>query len=149
MEKVIASNRKALHHFEILDRLEAGLVLSGPEIKAIRAGQVSLIGSYARLLSTRGVDHPELYWVGGTLMVIEGDPQRSRKLLVHQRELTKLIGKLQEKGLTLVPLRLYLKRGRAKLELGLARGKKLYDKREVIKRREASRLMDRARKLST
>lgn len=144
----IATNRKALHHYEILDHLEAGLVLTGDEIKAIRARRVSLAGSYARILtnSTPGVENPELYWVGGTISVTSGDAARSRKLLIHRRELTRLIGKLTEKGLTLVPLRLYLMRGRAKLELGLGKGKQLYDKRQTIKKRDADRTTRQAEK---
>lgn len=135
----IAINKKAFHNFEILDTLEAGLVLTGAEIKGVRAHQVSLIGSYARLLYSRGADEPELFWVGGTISVLEGDKQRSRKLLLHRQELNRLIGKLQEKGWTLVPLRIYIKRGRAKLELGLGRGKQLHDKREAIKKRDQAR----------
>ncbi len=142
----IAANKKAYHNFEILNKLEAGLVLTGNEIKAIRAHQVSLIGSYARLLYSRGVDEPELFWVGGTIGVVDGDKLRSRKLLLHRQELNKLIGKLQEKGWTLIPLRLYYKRGRAKLELGLGRGKQLHDKRETIKRRDIDRELQRNRK---
>ena len=143
MKTTIAENRKALHTYEILDTFEAGLVLTGAEIKAIRAHKLNLAGSYARLLTTKNVDHPELFWVGGSITTLEGDAQRSRKLLLHQQELTRLIGKLQEKGLTLVPLRLYLNHGYAKLQLGLGRGKKLHDKRRVMivrdKEREAAR----------
>lgn len=142
----IAANKKAFHNFEILETIEAGLVLTGAEIKAVRTHQVSLIGSYARLLHSRGVADPELFWVGGTISVIEGDKLRSRKLLLHRRELNRLIGKLQEKGWTLIPLRLYFSRGRAKLELGLGRGKKIYDKRETIKRRQTDRALDRVKK---
>lgn len=138
----IATNRKAAHTYEILETLEAGLVLTGAEIKAIRAHKVSLVGSYARLLFSKGVDHPELFWVGGSIALTESDTTRSRKLLVHKKELNRLIGKLQEKRLTLVPLRLYLKKGRAKLELGLARGKQLHDKREAIKKRDIIRQLD-------
>lgn len=87
--------------------------------------------------------------MGGSITVTEGDPTRSRKLLVHDRELARLIGKLQEKGLTLVPLKLYLKRGKAKLELGLGRGKKLHDKREVMKRRAVDRQLDQIQKSRT
>jgi SsrA-binding protein len=145
MEQAIATNKKARHLYEILDTLEAGLVLTGAEIKGIRAHKVSLIGSYARLLYN-AQQLPELYWVGGQIVIPEGDTTRSRKLLVHKRELTRFIGKLQEKGLTLIPLRLYLNRGRAKLELGLGRGKKLHDKRETMKRRDIQREVDQAQK---
>ena len=146
MDKDISVNKKAYHLYEILETIEAGLVLTGPEIKGIRARKVAMVGSYARLLSPAGVRHPELFWVGGSIVVTDGDPTRSRKLLVHERELARLTGKLQEKGLTLIPLRLYLQRGRAKLELGLGRGKKLHDKREVIKRRDMDRELDHSRK---
>lgn len=148
MDKDISVNKKVYHTYEILDTLEAGLVLTGPEIKGVRAGKVALVGSYARLLSPAGSDHPELFWVGGSITVIEGDPTRSRKLLVHQQELNRLIGKIQEKGLTLIPLRLYLKNGRAKLALGLGRGKKLHDKRETMKRRDIDRRLENTQKTS-
>lgn len=146
MSEQITSNKKAYHLYEILETIEAGLVLTGPEIKGIRAGKVALAGSYARLLSPAGVAHPELFWVGGSITVSEGDPSRSRKLLVHDHELARLIGKIQEKGLTLVPLKLYLKHGKAKLALGLARGKKLHDKRETMKRRDIDRRLETAKK---
>lgn len=137
----IAVNRKAFHLYDILERIEAGLVLTGDEIKAIRAHKVSLVGSYARIL---GNDPQELFWVGGTISTASGEATRSRKLLVHRAELERLIGKLTEKGLTLVPLRLYLKHGRAKLELGLGRGRKLHDKRALIREREAQRKIEQA-----
>lgn len=130
MPKIIATNRRARFDYEILDTFEAGLTLTGAEIKGIRSGQVQLQGSYARPLSG------ELYWIGGHIKILNGDPQRSRKLLLHRHEIDELIGKLQEKRLTLVPLSLYLSRGRAKLELGLGRHRKRADKREVIKKRE-------------
>ncbi|MEK7461220.1 MAG: SsrA-binding protein SmpB [Patescibacteria group bacterium] len=146
MDKDISVNKKAYHAYEIIETIEVGLVLTGPEIKGIRAGKVAMLGSYARLLSPVGVNHPELFWVGGSITVTEGDPTRSRKLLVHRQELARLIGKIQEKGLTLIPLRLYLKKGRAKLSLGLGRGKKLYDKRETLKRRDLDRRLETAKK---
>ena len=146
MQKNIAENRKAYHTYEILDTIEAGLMLTGPEIKAIRDHRLNLAGSYARLLWSKGVDHPELFWVGGSITTVDGDPTRSRKLLVHANELNRLVGKLQEKGLTLIPLRLYLKRGYAKLELGLGRGKKLHDKRRVLLERDRDREAARATK---
>ena len=149
MDKDISVNKKAFHNYEILETIEVGLVLTGAEIKGIRAKQVAMIGSYARLLSPAGINHPELFWVGGSITVADGDPSRSRKLLVHKEELHRLIGKIQEKGLTLIPLRLYLKNGRAKLALGLGRGKKLNDKREVTKRRALARELDHAKKSRT
>jgi len=128
--KIIATNRRARFEYEILDTFEAGLALTGAEIKGIRSGQVQLQGSYARPLGQ------ELFWIGGHIKVSDGDAQRTRKLLLHRREVDELIGKLQEKRLTLVPLSLYLAKGRAKLELGLGRHRKKADKREVIKKRE-------------
>lgn len=142
--KIIATNKQGYHKYEILDKFEAGLVLTGPEIKAIRAGRVALAGSYAKFLAEARLDHPELYWIGGSISLSDGDDQRSRKLLVHDQELRRLIGKLQEKGLTLVPLQLYLKRGLAKLELGLGKGKNLHDKRRAIRIKEARRESARA-----
>lgn len=105
--------------------------MTGPEIKAIRAGKVDLTGSYVRVLKE------ELWWLGGHIETEEAE--RSRKLLVHKKEIKRLMGKTLEKGLTLVPLRLYLKKGKAKLEIGLAKGKKLWDQREEIKKRDSER----------
>lgn len=130
MPKIIATNRRARFDYEILDTFEAGLALTGAEIKGIRSGQVQLQGSYARPLGQ------ELFWIGGHIKVTDGDPQRTRKLLLHRREIDELIGTTQQKKLTLVPLSIYLKKGRAKLELGLARHRKGHDKRELIKKRE-------------
>jgi SsrA-binding protein len=119
-----------------LETLEAGIVLTGLEIKAIRVHKISLTGSYARVINN------ELVWVGGHIETSQGeDSQRTRKLLVNRRELKRLVGQLQQ-SLTLIPLKLYLKRGYAKLELGLARRKKLWDKRETIKQRELKRRSD-------
>lgn len=142
--KVIATNRKAQHDYEILDRFEAGLVLTGSEIKSIRAGRVNLRDSYA---VPRG---GELWLLNAHIAPYEQassqnhEPRRSRKLLMHRREINRLQGQLQEKGLTLVPLRLYLKKHVAKIELGLARGKKTYDKRATLRDREADRQISRA-----
>jgi len=142
--KVIANNRKARHEYMILDTYEAGLVLTGSEIKSVRAGQVNLGDGYATVR-----DH-EL-WLENTHIapydqasIVNHEPRRTRKLLLHRREINRLIGKLQEKGLTLVPLRLYLKNNRAKVELGLARGKRQYDKRATLKQKDAQRQIDRA-----
>lgn len=132
----IATNRKAYHEYEILETIETGIVLTGQEIKAIRAHKISLAGSYARIISG------ELFWVGGHIDLLAGtDTQRSRKLLVTKREIKRLVGQLQQ-SLTLIPLKVYFKRGYAKLELGLARRKKLWDKRETIKQRELKRRPD-------
>jgi SsrA-binding protein len=142
-EKLIASNRKAHHNFEILDTYEAGLVLRGTEVKALRDGRADLKESYAR------IEREEAWLLGCHISpYAQGnranhDPLRPRKLLLHRGEIARLLGKIMEKGLTLVPLRLYFKEGRVKVELGLARGRKTLDKRQVIREREERREMDR------
>ncbi len=143
-EKVIAVNRKALHDYHILESVEAGLVLTGTEIKSIRLGRVSLREAFAR------ADGDELWLLGAHIAQyppagrFNHEPTRKRKLLLHKGEMYELTSSLEEKGLTLVPLRLYLKNGRAKVELALARGKRAHDKREAIAKREAERQMQRA-----
>jgi SsrA-binding protein len=143
-EKLIASNRKAFHAFEILETHEAGLVLQGTEVKALRDGRADLKESYAR------IEREEAWLLGCHVSpYAQGnranhEPLRPRKLLLHKAELRRLGGKVQEKGLTLVPLRLYFKAGRVKVELGLGRGRKTLDKRYVIREREERREMDRA-----
>ena len=142
--KVVATNRKARHDYLIEDTFEAGLVLTGSEIKSIRGGQVNLRDSYAT------VREGELWLVNVHIAAYQQasyenhEPRRDRKLLMHRREINRLASKLQEKGLTLVPLQLYLKNSRAKVELGLGRGKKLYDKRQSLREREDRRKIDRA-----
>jgi SsrA-binding protein len=136
-EKQVATNKKAFHEYFILEKIEAGIVLFGTEVKAIREGRLNLKDSYALVQSGEMFlfnCHISPYSHGNRE---NHDPTRSRKLLLHEREILKLIGKTQEKGLTLVPLRVYLKRGRVKIELGVARGKKLVDKRETERRKEA------------
>ena len=141
--KIVATNRKAHHDYHIEDTLEAGLVLTGSEIKSIRAGQVNLRDSYATFRND------ELWLINTHIAPYQQasysnhEPRRDRKLLLHRREINRLIGKLQEKGLTLVPLKIYLKNSRAKVELGLARGKKLYDKRQTMRERDDRRQIDR------
>jgi SsrA-binding protein len=138
-DKVLATNRKALFHYEVLERAEAGIALVGTEVKSIRDGGFSFSDSWVEL---RG---GELVLVGcriapyshGNLM--NHTPERERKLLLHRREILKLGGRAAERGLTLVPLRLYLKSGRVKLEIGLARGKQAHDKREAIRRKDEER----------
>lgn len=143
-EKTIAVNRKARHEYHIEDTYEAGLVLTGSEIKAIRAGRVNLQDAYAVIRDG------EAWLVNmhiGPWPQAGRDahaPRRDRKLLLHRYEIDRLAGKVQAKGYTLVPLRLYLKNGWAKVELALARGKKLYDKREAIRQRDLQREVDRA-----
>jgi len=138
-EKTVASNRKAFHDYFILEKMEAGISLVGTEVKAIREGRLNLNDSYAMVQGGETFLHNchiSPYSHGNRQ---NHDPTRSRKLLLHQREIRRLIGKTQEKGLTLVPLRVYLKRGRVKIELGVARGKKLVDKRETERTKEADR----------
>lgn len=144
-EKVVATNRKAFHEYFIEERYEAGIMLQGTEVKSLREGRVNLQDSYA---SVRGSEvflhqcHISPYSHGN---IMNHDPTRVRKLLLHKTEIHKLLGKTQQKGLTLIPLRIYFsKRGYAKVELGLAKGKKLYDRRETIKTREAGREVQRA-----
>src|SRR6266849_8351020 len=140
-EKLIATNRKAFHHFTILETYEAGLVLRGTEVKSLREAQVNFKDCYA------AIDNGEAWLIGCHITPYHHgsdanhDPERKRKLLLHRREIGRLLGKVAERGLTLVPLRLYFKEGRAKVALGLARGKKLHDKRAAIREREAKREM--------
>jgi SsrA-binding protein len=142
--KVVASNRKARHDYIIEDTIEAGLVLTGTEIKSIRAGRVNLQDSFAL------IRNGEAWLVGAHIAPYKHgnrenhEPRRERKLLMHRREIDKLAGRVQEKGWTLVPLRIYLRAGIAKVELGLARGKRQYDKRQTIAKRDYDREMRRA-----
>ncbi len=142
--KVVATNRKARHDYHIGDKLEVGLVLTGTEIKSIRAGRTSLQEAY--------VTHRdgEMWVIGMHIAAYEPasrenhNPTRPRKLLMHRREINRWTDSVQQKGHTIIPLRLYLKRGRAKLEIGLAKGKRQYDKRQDIAKRDAQRRIDRA-----
>lgn len=144
--KVVATNRKAAHSFHLEERHEAGLVLTGTEIKAIRAGRVNLSDGYVQprdgelwLLNV----HIAPYDPSGR----HGhEPRRPRKLLLHRQEINRLISRVQERGYTIVPLRLYLQDGRAKVEIALARGKRKYDKRQAIAKRDTEREIDRALK---
>ena len=138
-EKVISTNRKAFHEYTILETFEAGLVLKGTEVKSLRDSQVNFKDCYA------AVDNNEAWLIGCYITPYHHgsdanhDPERRRKLLLHRREIGRLLGKVAERGLTLIPLRLYFKGGRAKVELGLARGKKLHDKRDAIRERDERR----------
>ncbi|MBZ5557728.1 MAG: SsrA-binding protein SmpB [Acidobacteriia bacterium] len=138
-QRSIAENRKAFHDYHLLETFEAGLVLLGTEVKAIREGRVNLRDSFARL------EDGEVYLYNVNISpyshrgYADHEPLRRRKLLLHREEIRKLIGKTVEKGMTLVPVRLYFKNGRVKVAVSLARGKKEYDKRETIKRREVER----------
>ena len=143
-DRTVATNRRARHEYLILETVEAGLVLRGTEVKALRAGHVTFKDSYAT------VRNGEAWLLGCHISPYSHgtdanhDPERDRKLLLHRREIARLTGKIAERGLTLVPLRLYFKRGRAKVELGLARGRKLHDKRSALREREVRREMDKA-----
>jgi SsrA-binding protein len=142
--KMIAQNRKARHDFHIEDVYEAGIVLTGTEVKSLRAGRASLVDGYAVIKDGEawlmGVHIPE--YTEGTWT--NHEPRRPRKLLLHRLEIQRLIGKTKESGLTLVPLRLYFKDGKAKIEIALARGKRQHDKRQALAERQASREMARA-----
>ena len=141
--KLVQRNKRAWHNYEILERMEAGLVLKGSEVKSIRDGKVSIQEAYARVRGNSawvvGMDI-SLYPQAGPL---NHDPRRPRKLLLHRRELRKLEGHTQQRGLTVVPLSLYFKDGRAKLEIGLAKGRVKHDKRQAMKKKEAEREMRR------
>jgi len=142
-ERIVVTNRKALHDYFILERFETGIVLKGTEVKSLRQGSANLQDGYAT------VRNGEVWLVGLHISPFEKgninnhDPKRERKLLMHRKEIRKLIGKTSEKGLTLVPLRLYFKNNIVKLELGLARGKQMHDKREAIAKREVERQLRR------
>jgi SsrA-binding protein len=142
--KLVAQNKKARHDYHIEDVYEAGLVLTGTEVKSLRAGRASLVDAYGRIKDgevwLEGVHIPEYDQASWT----NHEPRRSRKLLLHRDEIVKLIGKTKESGLTLVPLSLYFKDGKAKVEIALARGRRAYDKRQVMAARDAAREIDRA-----
>jgi SsrA-binding protein len=142
--KIVCRNRRATHDYEILDRLECGLVLVGTEVKSLRDGYASLEEAYAKIengeLWLIGSEIPE-YAMGNKL---NHRPKRQRKLLLHRRELARFAGKATQRGFTMVPLRLYFKSGRAKVEIAIARGKQQHDKREAKKKHEAEREMKRA-----
>jgi SsrA-binding protein len=145
-EKTIATNKKAFHNYFIGERFEAGIALTGSEIKSVREGRISLVDAYVR------PEKGELWLVNAHIARYDPssymghEPTRPRKLLLHRKEIKNLAGKVAEKGLTLVATRLYLKGGLAKVEVALAKGKKLYDKREVITRRETDRELARTLK---
>jgi SsrA-binding protein len=142
--KLIAQNRKARHDYAILDTYEAGIALTGTEVKSLRAGRASLVDGFATIddgeVFLRNVHIPE-YTQGSWT---NHEPRRTRKLLLHRAEITRLIGKTRESGLTLVPLSLYFSEGKVKVEIALARGKRSYDKRQDLARRDADREVRRA-----
>ncbi len=143
-QKLIAENRRARHDYNLLDRYEAGIVLTGTEVKSLREGRASLQQAYADVRGT------EVWLVGAHIAeyaqgnVNNHDPDRDRKLLLHRKEIASLIGKVRERGFTLVPTRMYFKNGRAKVELALGKGKERYDKRRDLAKREADRQIERA-----
>jgi SsrA-binding protein len=145
-EKLIAENRRARHDYHLLERVEAGLVLTGTEVKSLREGGATLRRAYG------DVREGELWLVGAHIAPYEQgsmdphNPERDRKLLLHRREIDRLISQVQEKGLTLVPTRLYFKNGRAKVEIAVARGKETRDRRREIAKRDADRQIERALK---
>ena len=123
-------NRKARHDYEVLESLEVGIELTGSEIKAIRSGRINITNSYAKVMNG------EVWWLGGEIRTEGGDATRTRRLLLHKIQIKRLIGQSAEKGLALLPLKLYLKSGKAKIELGVAKGLKKYDKRELLKKKD-------------
>jgi SsrA-binding protein len=143
--KVVASNRRARHDYEVLDTFEAGIVLKGSEVKSLRAGQVQLKDAFASI--ERGelwLEH--LHIAPYTHASVDAhDPERRRKLLLHRRQIDRLTGKINEQGLTLVPLQIYFTHGLAKVEIALAKGRRTYDKRKKLAEREHQREMDRGR----
>lgn len=145
--KIISDNRQARYLYHILESYEAGIELLGTEVKSIRAGKVNLKDGYAFIRNGEAWlsnVHISPYQAGGNYF--NHEPRRNRKLLLHRKEINRLIGQVEQKGLTLVPLKMYFKGGRIKIAIGLAQGKKLHDKRESIKRREDKRDMARAMK---
>lgn len=144
--RLVCQNKKAYHDYEIVETLEAGMVLLGTEVKSMREGRANLKDSYGK------VKKGEVFLYGLHISPYthasydNHEPERVRKLLLHRYEIKRIIGKTQERGFSLIPLKIYFKEGKAKVELALARGKKLYDKRETLKRKEEAREMDRLRK---
>ena len=144
--KIVCQNKKASFNYHISERMEAGLVLIGPEVKSLREGRANLVDSFAKinrgeiwLYNMHITPYPYAHYM-------QLDPMRTRKLLVHKREIKRLIGKTDEKGHTLIPTKVYFKNGKAKVEIALAKGKKLYDKRHDLKEKELKRDIDQARK---
>jgi SsrA-binding protein len=145
--KVVSDNRRARYLYEILETYEAGIQLTGTEVKSIRAGKVNLQDGYALIRNGEAWlinVHISPYTASG--QYFNHEPRRTRKLLLHRQEIRKLIGKVEQQGLTLVPLKMYLKRGWVKVSIGLAKGKKLHDKRDDLKKRQDQREMQRAMK---
>ncbi|MCD5390622.1 SsrA-binding protein SmpB [candidate division NPL-UPA2 bacterium] len=143
-EKIVSTNRRARHDYQILETVEAGMILRGTEVKSLRQGRADLKDSFARIEGEEVFLHNlhiSPYEFG---QVATQDPIRTRKLLLHKQEIRRLLGRTAQRGLTLIPLKLYFKKGLAKVELALAKGKRLYDKRQTLKRKEADREVARA-----
>lgn len=146
--KVIATNKKARHDYHITDEIEAGIVLAGTEVKSIRQGKVNLKDAYAEIKNYEVFLRQMHITPYDAAYYDNHEPLRSRKLLLHQREIHRLTIKVKERGYTLVALKLYFKNGKVKVKIGLAKGKKLYDKRETLKKKDMTREMDREKKRS-
>ena len=144
--KIIAENRKARHNYFVEHTYEAGMVLSGTEVKSLRLGRVNLKDSYAKIKNGEVFVHQMHISVYPFAYYGNHDPLRIRKLLLHKDEINKLYGKVNEKGFSLIPLKIYFQNGKAKLTIALARGKRQYDKREAIRRRDEQRDLDRSKK---
>ncbi len=144
--KIVTENRKARHDFFIQDEIEAGLVLRGTEVKALRNGQANLKDAYARIKNGEVFLYQMHISPYKFAFYDNHEPDRPRKLLLHKQEIKRLYGKVNEKGFSLIPLRVYFKSGKAKVALALAKGKQKYDKRESLKRKDAKRELDRAKK---
>ncbi len=144
--KIVAQNRKAFHDYFVEETIEAGIVLTGTEVKSLREGKANLKDSYVLIKDSEALllnCHISPYSHGN---ILNHDPVRTRKLLLHKKEISRLQGKAVQKGYSLIPLKIYFKESRAKVEIGLARGKKMFEKRESIKKREADREIERAMK---
>jgi SsrA-binding protein len=147
--KILAENRKASFDYEFIEKLEVGLSLLGQEVKSLRIRGASLAGSYIIVKTNAKTGSQELFWIGGIISPYQAsnlhndtyDPKRDRKLLLHKEEIVYLTGKIKERGLTLVPIMVYTKKHKIKMELALAKGKKSYDKRESIKKKDVERKM--------
>ena len=151
--KILAQNKKAYFNYEILEKFEAGISLIGQEVKSLKIRGVNLAGSYVVLRGLTEGGNPEVFWIGAKIHPYQPknappdyNPERSRKLLLKKSEIKYLIGKLRQKGLTFIPLKLYTKNGKIKLEFAIAKGKKKFDKRESIKKREIEREIRKALK---
>ncbi|MBC8245974.1 MAG: SsrA-binding protein SmpB [Deltaproteobacteria bacterium] len=147
--KIVAENRKARHDYHIDEEFETGVVLRGTEVKSLRQGRAILKDAYARIKNGEVFIHQMHISPYPFAYYDNHDPLRPRKLLLHKREIKRLYGKVNEKGLTLIPLKMYFKNGKAKISIALARGKRQYDKRDSIRRREEQREMERTRKQYT